>query len=210
MATALENVLAHARTEGFLGPAPIDDHIANGVAFANVIARHLETEPSSPAKLVDLGSGGGVPALVVATQLEQVSLTLIDRGDRRCTFLDEAVESLGLGDRCDVVLGDAAALGRDPVWHGVADMVTARSYGPPAVAAETAARLLRDAGRLVVSEPPDSDGSRWVVEGLAQLGYGPAAIHTDPATDIAVVPRTQPVPDRYPRRDAAMRKKPLF
>lgn len=200
-------VLAEAQSLGFLGNAPLDDHVANGLGFAEVIGR---TEAWTCA---DLGSGGGVPALVIARALGRVSITCIDRGSRRCAFLEEAVVNLGLEERVVVIEGDVEEVARAPGHEGAYDIVTARSFGPPAVTAEAATRLLRVGGTLLVSEPPGAaGGTRWEeAPRLAELALSYGGLHDAGDVRIATIRRTRErLDDRYPRRAATVRKRPLF
>jgi 16S rRNA (guanine527-N7)-methyltransferase len=204
--------LAEARRLGFLGPAPFEDHVRNGLDFVGALSTpELSGDLTvAPLVLVDLGSGGGVPALVMARALPAVRMHLIDRGERRCAFLGEVVEFLGLSDRVDVYLGDAEQL----AWHddltGVADAVTARSFGPPSVTAEAGCRFIRPNGMLLVSEPPHGDGSRWDATGLAKVGLTQGPPYLGVKTTVARLGRSGEIGTRYPRRAAASRKRPLF
>jgi len=57
------------------------------------------------------------------------------------------------------------------------DLVTARSFGPPAVTAECGVQFLRIGGVMIVSEPPDdTDSQRWNIEKLAELGLSAEAV----------------------------------
>jgi len=69
----LQRLLSHARDLGFLGPGDVGDQITRSVAFA--VAAGI----SPPAGLVtDLGSGGGLPALVLALVWPDSRWLLID------------------------------------------------------------------------------------------------------------------------------------
>lgn len=199
----LVGVLSRQRGRGLLGPDPISAQIAHARVFAAAVP--------SPRRAVDLGSGGGVPGLVLASVCwPDAELVLLDASQRRCTFLELAVADLGVADRVRVVWGRAEELGRDEALRGRADVVVARSFGPPAATAECAAPLLVVGGCLVVSEPPGSDASRWEPTGLARLGLGPAELLAAP--DGAVVRLTQrsPCPDEFPRRTGVPVRRPLF
>jgi 16S rRNA (guanine527-N7)-methyltransferase len=136
-----------------LGPGPLDIQLRHSEGFV-VVSRRLWPDGPTPPVLLDLGSGGGLPGLVVAVRWPQVSLVLLDSHGRRTAFLSEAVRRLGLEDRVSVRQDRAEVAGRDPSLRGYFDGVLARSFGRPAVVAECAAPLLRVGGWLVVSEPP--------------------------------------------------------
>lgn len=200
-------VLAEAQAAGFLGKAALDDHVDNGLGFAEAV------RVSGAQTCADLGSGGGVPALVVARAVPTLAITCIDRGTRRCEFLEEAVMALGLDDRVSVVEGDAEAVARLAMHDSAYEVVTARSFGPPAVTAEAASRLLAVGGTLLVSEPPTADaGTRWQEpQALAELGLSYVELFDTDDVRIAILKRTeQRLDDRYPRRAATVRKRPLF
>jgi 16S rRNA (guanine527-N7)-methyltransferase len=207
----LHEVLADARRAGFLGPGPLETQLRHAEGFVEIV-RRLETSPQP--RLVDLGSGGGLPGLVVALRWPEASLVLLDASVRRTDFLRSAIERLGLQGRTEVLWGRAEELGRDPQWRGGFDGALARSFGRPAVAAECAAPFLKVGGWLVVSEPPAHEGGtggadRWPAGGLEQLGLVPAG----PArAEFAyeVLRQASPCPERFPRRNGVPAKKPLF
>lgn len=165
--------------------------------------------PSAAGRVLDLGSGGGVPGLVLAHTLPGLELVLLDAGSRRSRFLREAVAGLGLGHRIEVVEDRAESAARHPLWREAFDTVVARSFGPAGVTAECAVGFLRTGGWLVVSEPPDGGGSRWPVDGLEELGFAPA---TNREADGFGVARMEKVrsDDRWPRRVGIPAKRPRF
>jgi 16S rRNA G527 N7-methylase RsmG len=122
--------------------------------------------------VLDLGSGGGVPGLVLAMRRPDLRLVLLDRRTARTDLLSRLVHRLGVADRVSVLAGDAAVFGKDPVWIAAFDAVVCRSFGTPAVTARMASPFLPSNGLLVVSEPPDSPG-RWSSEDVARHGLSP-------------------------------------
>jgi len=187
--SALRAVLEEARRAGHLGSVPIEDHLAHSARFAASLRRPV-------VRALDLGSGGGVPGLVLAEALPESRWVLVDRRQRRTDDLRRAVGRLGLADRVEVVCGDATALGHDAALRGSFDVVVARSFGSPAQTAEVAAGFLRPGGQLLVSEPPDT-GGRWPEDGLRELGL---ALDGDARGGIQSLTQVVACPDRYPRR----------
>ena len=109
----------------------------------------------APGRLADLGSGGGVPGIVLALRWESTDVALVESSSRRARFLRETVELFGVGDRVVVVEARAETAARDPGLREAFELVTARGFGPPAVTAEIAAGFAQLGGLVVVSEPPD-------------------------------------------------------
>lgn len=190
--------LERARALGFLGPGPVADHVSHAQGFLDALRR-------VSGLVVDLGSGGGVPGLVVAVARPDLEVVLVDAMAKRCRFLEATVTALGLGSA--VVEGRAEVVGRGAL-RGTAAAVLARGFGAPAVTAECAAPLLRPGGLLIVSEPPDAEG-RWPADGVRELGLAVGPRSTG-APVVQVLEQVEPCPDRFPRRDGMPAKRPLF
>jgi 16S rRNA (guanine527-N7)-methyltransferase len=217
----LHQTLLEAREAGFLGPGPVEPHLHHAQGFVALARRQPEVPGRTGGpNLVDLGSGGGLPGLVIATEWPEASLVLLDANERRTDFLARAVFRLGLGDRVSVVKDRAESFGRDPQYRGSFDGVVVRSFGPPAVVAECAAPLLRPGGWIIVSEPPGSPESaatdsgthsptRWPAAPLGQFGLVPLA-HVQEEFGYQVLTLREPCPDRFPRRNGVPTKNPLF
>jgi 16S rRNA (guanine527-N7)-methyltransferase len=201
---ALRDVLEEARALGFLGRGPVADHVRHAHAMARFIG-------SPPGPVLDLGSGGGVPGLVLAGAW-RVEVTLLDATHRRAMFLLEARHRLDLAARVRVVEGRAEVLARDATLREGFDLVVARGFGGPAVTAECAVGFLGPNGRLVVSEPPMSSGSRWPADGLAALGLELVRVGDQGAgsPSFAELRRTGELDPRWPRRTGIPTKRPLW
>ena len=220
-AAQLRQILKEARAAGFLGPGPVDTHLRHAEGFV-AVCRRLWPDGPTPPVLLDLGSGGGLPGLVIATHWPEATLVLLDAQGRRTAFLNGAVRRLHLEARVSIRQERAEAAGRDPAFRGNFDGVLARSFGRPAVVAECAAPLLKAGGWLVVSEPPgdspddpadtSSDppmAARWPAEPLRQLGLVPdRLVHQE--FGYQTLRQTDLCPDRFPRRDGVPAKRPLF
>jgi len=211
---ALLGVLEESRRLGFLGPGPVIDHVGHaervlGVLDSLALDAVGNAGPGNAPRCVDLGSGGGVPGLVLAARRPAWRWLLLDAQQRRTDFLADAVRRLGLGERVEVLRARAEVAGRDTRLRGAHDLVVARSFGAPAVTAECAAPLLALGGSLAVSEPPDGESTdvRWPADGLTRLGLA----RTGRPRDGWVVLRQEDVlDDRYPRTDGRPAKRPLW
>ena len=194
-------MLGRAQERGFLGPAPIDDHIAHAEGF---VAAVME----APDRALDLGSGGGLPGLVLAIRWPETLWVLLDVNERRTDFLRESVSELGLSSRVTVVRARAEEAAHQEHLRGTFSFATARGFGPPAVTAECATGFLRVGGLLVVSEPPEDAGEdRWNPDGLATLGMA-LGHRIGAGPHYQTLRQVEPTPGRFPRR--APHKRPLF
>jgi 16S rRNA (guanine527-N7)-methyltransferase len=214
--TLLRQVLLEARSAGFLGPGPIEPHLDHATGFVT-LARRLSTGSAEPPRLLDLGSGGGLPGLVIALAWPTATLVLLDANERRTDFLRQSVRRLDLEDRVTVVHQRAETSGRDPEYRGTFDGVVVRSFGAPAVVAECSAPFLRLGGWLIVSEPPGSvedggggdGGRRWPAPAVAQVGLEPGEFERGDF-GYQVLYQRELCPERYPRRNGVPSKHPLF
>jgi 16S rRNA (guanine527-N7)-methyltransferase len=202
----LEVVLERSRTLGFLGPGSLRVQAEHAAGFAEVVDR-------TPARVLDLGTGGGVPGVVLADLWRETDVVLLDAAERRCRFLEEAVADLGWTERVRVIRARAEEAGRREDLRGGFDLVVARGFGPPGVTAECGAPFLRMGGELVVSEPPTDDEAggteRWPAQGLALLGLRPAGSWQRPFHYRAFA-QAEPCSERFPRRVGIPAKRPLF
>jgi 16S rRNA (guanine527-N7)-methyltransferase len=202
-------ILERSAQLGFLGGMPVTEQIDHALGFCEAAEGHLGEPPPSA---MDLGTGGGIPGLVLAAVWPEVELTLFDANQRRTDFLSEELEAWGVSGRVKVLRGRAEEIGRIPGLRGSFDLITARSFGSPAVTAECAAPLLKVGGIVVVSEPPDVNPSeRWPVEGLATVGLvsGPIYRHRERFGYQILEKRTETA-DKFPRRTGIPTKRPLF
>ena len=160
------------------------------------------------SRCLDLGTGAGLPGLVMATCWPATRWLLIDRRLRSESFATWAIGVLELGDRVSFRRGEAAELAREVTLAGAFALAVARAFGPPPLTAECATGFLEVGGRLVVSEPEHGAATRWPAEPLTQLGLQLHATGTEPS--FVELRKTTPHEDRFPRRPAAMRRSPLY
>jgi len=190
---ALWHVLERSKTEGFLGPGPLDLHVDHAQSLAQV-------DPDFRGRFCDLGSGGGVPGLVLIEAWPDSTAVLLDGSTRRCAFLGEALEAMEVQDRAVVLEGRAEELGHSDA-RCTFDLVVARSFASPPVTAECAAPLLKVGGRLVVAEPPEGGQVRWDSTGLALLGLEYERDHRGEHALASVMRKVAETDERYPHGD---------
>jgi 16S rRNA (guanine527-N7)-methyltransferase len=164
--SALLSALRAIQERGAIGEASLEHAIAHAEHYVMAL-------PSTAATLVDLGSGGGLPGLVIAVRCPSLTITLVERRHSRADLLSRAVRALELTARVTVVADDVRRLAAEA--PASFDVVTARSFAAPAITAKWAGVLLRPGGLLIVSEPPATDESRWppavlLAAGLVDLG----------------------------------------
>ncbi|MFE9744265.1 16S rRNA (guanine(527)-N(7))-methyltransferase RsmG [Saccharothrix saharensis] len=132
----------HGVERGLIGPREVDRlwerHILNSAVVAELLPEG--------ARVVDVGSGAGLPGIPLAIARPDLDLTLLEPMARRVAWLTECVEALGL--KVTVVRGRAE---EGPVREQLSDsdVVTARAVAPLERLTRWCLPLLRPGGRLV-------------------------------------------------------------
>ena len=139
-AQAFAGMLATRGVEhGLIGPHEVlrlwDRHLLNCAVVAELI-------DSKPATLVDIGSGAGLPGIVLAMLRPKLSVILLEPMERRCRFLTDCVAELGLTNASVL-----RARAQDAVLR--ADIATARAVAPLDRLAELAVGLVRPGGMVL-------------------------------------------------------------
>ncbi len=153
---------------GLIGPGEADRiwdrHLFNCAALAGLVPRRCA--------VADLGSGAGLPGVVVAMLRPEARVTLIEPMARRVEFLEECVGLLGLGN-VTVVRARAEEL----AGRSAADVVTARAVAPLDKLARLAGGLVRAGG--VVLAMKGAGAAQELAKArpvLAELGAGDAKV----------------------------------
>lgn len=121
-------------------------HIPESRAFAALL-------PRGAFRLLDLGTGGGLPGMVIAIVRPEIDVHLLDATRKKVEFLRESAERVGV--RVTLHHGRAEELARGPL-RGAFDVVTARAVAPLATLVGWAAPFLGSTGQLFAIK-----GERW-------------------------------------------------
>jgi len=167
-----------------------------------------------PRRALDLGSGGGVPGLVLAIARPDVAWTLVDSVRKKADVLRSFVAALGLPN-VEVLAERAEIVGREPARRESYDLVTARACAALPVLVEYALPLTAVGGALLAWKGRLADAELDAGRSAARLlgGDAPAVRPTGFAElgdhRFVVVPKSRPTPDTYPRRPGEPARRPL-
>ncbi len=168
LAEAYADLLAtEGVVRGLIGPreAPRlwDRHLLNCAVLAEVVPEG--------ATVCDIGSGAGLPGLVLAIARPDLRVTLVEPLLRRTTFLEEVVEALTLS-HVEVVRGRADALHGERTF----DVVTSRAVAPLERLLQWSMPLVSPAGALVAMKgsnvADEIDEARPMLTRVALRGAG--------------------------------------
>jgi 16S rRNA (guanine527-N7)-methyltransferase len=175
----------------------------------------LELEPlQSAERMADLGSGAGLPGLVLAACLPDSRVDLIESTSRKCEFVGRAIERMGLANATVVCeRSEAWAAGGG---HEAYDAVTARAVGALPAVAELASPLLRDGGVLAAwrgarSKEEEAELARGAPR-LAMEAVEVRPVEPYPGSrdrHIHLLRKNGPTPNGLPRRPGMAAKRPF-
>ena len=159
-------------------------------------------------QVVDIGSGGGLPAIPLALWLPEVQFSLLEANSRKCAFLLHVAATLQMPN-IRVLLGRAEELARQAELRERFDRAISRAVAQPPVLLELALPFVRTGGDLlaqVAELDPDS------LAGVAQLlGGGTPRLRRGPGERdfLLAVEKVAGTPPEYPRRTGLPNRKPL-
>jgi 16S rRNA G527 N7-methylase RsmG len=166
--TRLLAALAVIQARGAIGERSLVDAVAHADRFVELI-------PPTARSAVDLGSGGGLPALVIAWRRPDLRMTMVERRATRADLLRRATISLGLTDRTRVLDTDVSTVCEDS--PRAFDVVTSRSFGDLPTTTGFIDRLLAEGGVALISEPPVDRSGLWISVLADRPGLGDTGVY---------------------------------
>lgn len=163
-------------------------------------------------RVVDVGSGGGLPGLVLKLRRPELEMTLIESDQSKAAFIVHAAARLQL-EGVDVVARPAEDVGHDPRYRETFDAAVARALAAMPVVAELCLPLVRVGGFLLAQKTENEDVTR-AQRAIQLLGgsleeVAPARSGARTTGTVVIVRKIAPTPAMYPRRPGVPRRKPL-
>ena len=163
------------------------------------------------ANCVGIGSGGGFPSLPLKIVRDDLSFTLVESVGKKCEFLRQAVDNLGLS-RVRVIGDRAETLARDADFRETFDAATARAVAPLNVLCEYCLPFVRVGGKMIAYKG-EADETKEAARAVTLLGgktEDVLRIETDWGTrHLIIIRKVAHTPAAYPRGNGKERKKPL-
>lgn len=173
---------------------------------------HLEGE----LRVLDLGTGGGFPALPLAIVRPELRLTPLDSTRKKIDFVRQTAEELGLSHVTPLV-GRAEHVGRLSEYREQFDRVVVRAVAALPVLAELALPLLRAGGELVAQKGAltgaelraGQQAARELRAEVSEVDPFRLPLLGDERT-LVVFQKNGRTPEKYPRREGVPNAQPLF
>ncbi len=147
--------------------------------FGGVVAEALGT--SRAWRVADVGAGAGFPGVVWRWLFPAWDLVLIERREKRATFLEQTVRQLSFS-RMAIVAADARDVSRLDRYRGTFDVVATMAVGEPSRTAPQIEDLLVPEGIFATTVPeevsaPERCGRRLVLEHDVRAQFGRYALY---------------------------------
>lgn len=130
--------------------------VRDGILESLLLLKAFQVRPN--LRLIDVGSGAGLPGIPVKIAAPQLTITLVEAARRKVSFLKQAVRLLQLHG-VSILQVRAETLHRDPAYREAYDLATARAVAKLPEAVTLCTPFLKPGGLLLLPV-----GSRWSLE----------------------------------------------
>ncbi|MEX0777984.1 MAG: 16S rRNA (guanine(527)-N(7))-methyltransferase RsmG [Phycisphaeraceae bacterium] len=173
---------------------------------------------AAAARVIDVGSGGGLPGIPLAIARPELAVTLLEATGKKARFLERCVADLPLPNT-HVVCGRAEEVGHDRAHRQRYDVVVCRAVGPMNEVLEYTLPLAAMGGKVMImkgvriEQEMDAAGDALAMLGAGDLQLIPAYpdgfAAGDPAAVIVSIVKEYATPREYPRRPGIPHQAPL-
>ena len=196
-------------------PEGIDSRlIADALRLLPAIDEELERRGGA-LRLIDLGTGAGLPGLVLKIARPEIAIVLVDATNKKIQFVQHAITELGLTS-ARTVHGRAEDVGHHLDYRAQFDLVTARGVASLPTLLELTVPLLVLSGGFIFPKGQDLDeelesGKRAAKSLGARIESADLlpGDTSEPVTRLVRGVKIAPTPGRYPRRAGIPNKEPL-
>jgi 16S rRNA (guanine527-N7)-methyltransferase len=175
---------------------------------------YMPLNPKPPARLIDVGSGGGIPGIVLAIVWPETHVTLVESVAKKTAFLVHVASHFALPN-VHIVSERAETLGQDKQYRAQYDMATARAVAELRVLVEYLLPLVRIGGKVYAPKGPtpqvEVEAAKTAITTLGGHLHDIVNINEpplEPRTMVRIVKR-RVTPGTYPRLAGTPSKKPL-
>ncbi len=167
------------------------------------------------SKLVDVGTGGGLPGIPIAIAIPKLKVTLLETTGKKANFCKRAVEELGLKNVV-VINNRAETIGQNKVYREQFDMAVSRAVGPMRILLEFMLPLVKVGGWMYALKGPALEQELTEAgDALTKLGAGEiVAVEAYPDefdnhSVVVGIEKADRTPKTYPRLPGIPKQQPL-
>lgn len=172
----------------------------------------LGVEKIEGKSLIDIGSGGGFPALPLKIVKEDLAVTLVEATGKKCEFLKTVVKELNL-ENVTVINGRAEDIAKNANFREKFDVCTARAVARMNTLCEYCMPFVKVGGKFVAFKGDGIEEAKEAKNAINVLGGKLEEVKEyslgDAKRTLIVVKKVKKTEEKYPRGNGKERKKPL-
>ena len=189
--------------------------ILESVRLAEPLATLPRPSSGSRLSVLDIGTGGGLPGLVLAIVLPDIDVTMLDATGKKIAFVQRVIDDLGVTN-ARTIHDRAETIARSPALRETFDIAVARAVSSLPALIELGLPLVRLGGHLLLPKGMTIDDELEAGEFAASLVGGQIIgsaelpdVGSGVETRLVIVHKTAPTPRAYPRRAGIPSRNPL-
>lgn len=187
--------------------------------FLDSLAVWTSAELADGMRVIDLGTGAGMPGLLLAiysrSRVPGLRWVLVDANRKKVGFVQHMIDFMGL-ENATCIQARAEDLGRQKAFRETFDRGIARAVAPLVVLCEYGLPLIRVGGRFLAMKGPkgadEIEEARYAIQALGGTLAGVdeyALPYSQDRRLLVIIEKQRPTPDAYPRRAGVPSRSPL-
>lgn len=190
-------------------PNLVREHIVDALSLVNLIIAH-----GTIRKLIDIGSGAGFPAMILAIAIPDLQVTFVESVGKKARFLQQVATTLGIDNRTTILNERAEDLAHKKGYREQYGYATARAVGSLALLSELTIPFLRTGGWLLAQKSQkqvevETAEARPIITALGgdvRETVIPNTVAVGREVAIIEVVKLTPTPLKYPRPMTQIKK----
>ncbi|MGB2827613.1 MAG: 16S rRNA (guanine(527)-N(7))-methyltransferase RsmG [Dehalococcoidales bacterium] len=179
------------------------------------VVQALKLPLSKGVKLIDVGTGAGIPGIPLKILLPEIELVLLDATKKKASFLEHITEKLKIKNT-GVVVGRAEEVAHRPEYRQQFDLVLSRAVAELSALVELTLPFCAIGGRFIAQKKGDLKAEVQSARRAISLLGGELAdmkrVELSEFSDkrwLVVIDKVGETPAQYPRRPGIPAKRPL-
>lgn len=187
----LELLLGAREKESIIGTREPEEILRVHIIPSLLLARRIAERTGA-----DIGSGNGLPGILIAIYSPGSELTMLEPKKGRAAFLSKVIAETGI-ENAQVLRKRGEDAGRDPLFRERFGFACARAVAPPEVSLELALPLLTEGGRYYAQ--PGEEGAPLLTDKHCPLIREMGGEVEEKSGGVVIIRKVSATPSRFPR-----------